>query len=253
MGAVLQEDGDMTGSGSGAETQTQTQTNLQNGVAIPAWLRGVIDAAGLESVRSAVIAAERRTSAEIVPMIVHRSITIGHVPLVLFFAQALILWMVLPYVAPYVALYAVPVPPYWLLEGIAVVFAFALTALLSRFDFWRRFLTPAADRTASVMSRAQLEFYQSNIKATQGSTGVLIFVSLLEHQAVVLADKAVSDRLPPDTWTNLMENLLIRIKQNEFSKGLCEAVSAMGDLLAKEFPIQPGDHNELPNTVIVKS
>lgn len=214
---------------------------------IPNWLRGIVDENGLEQIRQSVIGAELKTSGEIVPMLVHRSISTGHVPVILFLAQALILWFLLPYLAPYFSDI-----PYWVFEVGAVVVAGVSTWLQSDLDFWQRVLTSPSDRDESVMRRAQLEFYQSGIKKTQSSTGVLIMVSLLEHEAVILADKAVADQISNDTWETIIEKLLIRVKAGEFADGMSEAIASVGDLLRVPFPIRPGDHNELPNPLVIK-
>lgn len=214
---------------------------------IPKWLKGIASEKDLDLIRDAVVAAEKKTSCEIVPMIVHRSITTGHVPVILFLLHALILWILLPYAVEFL-----PSVPYLALEIAAILIAAGLTWLQKDLDIWQRWLTRDDDQDASAVSRAQLEFYQSNIKATKNSTGVLIFVSWLEHEAVVLADKPVAEKFPTETWNEIVKKLISHVKAGDFSGGMIDAIETTGDLLAKEFPIRPGDHNELPDLLVIK-
>ena len=214
---------------------------------IPKWLHYKLDRAGFEKIKAAVGLAETRTRGEIVPMIVRKSITTGHVPVVLFLGILLILWNLIPYasgLAHGVSVYAI--------ELVAVVLAAFLTWLLKDSSFWQRTLTSDSDEEASVMRRAQLEFFTSGIKTTEGRTGVLILVSLVEHRAVILADEAIASKLPDTTWQDVIKDMLFKIKDGDLAGGMSDAVDKVGRLLQKDFPILPGDRNELANKLVVK-
>lgn len=214
---------------------------------IPIWLTRVLDDQGAEKIATAVRQAEQRTSAEIVPMIVRRSVTIGHVPLLLFLIHILVLLLLLP-----VLVSGWSQIPYWGLELGVFIVAGVLAWLQSGWSFWHRYLTAPEDRELSARRRAELEFYESNIKQTSASTGVLIFVSLLEHQAVILADKAVAERFSKDIWREILDQLLASIKAGNFTAGMEKAIADVGRLLEKEFPVHPGDRNELPDPLVIK-
>ncbi len=216
---------------------------------IPGWLTSVMDQSGLERIRATVTTAEKRTSGEIVPMIVHSSIATGHVPLVAFLLFLAIFWGLLPFL---VSMGALPVD-YWGWAEVGVIaIAAALAWPLSKLDWFKRALTTGEDQAIAVGRRAQLEFYQSEIKATENKTGVLIFVSLLEHRAVVLADKAIAQKLPAETWNKIVELIIDETKKNDFTTGMCRAIEEVGEILAREFPIQVGDRNELADRLVIK-
>jgi putative membrane protein len=67
-----------------------------------------------------------------------------------------------------------------------------------------------------------------------------------------LGDEAISSRLKEETWVGVIDGLLKRMKAKQLKEGYVEAIAKVGDILAREFPIQPGDRNELPNTLVVK-
>ena len=214
---------------------------------IPKWLHYKLDRAGTEKIKTAVGLAETRTRGEIVPMIVRKSITTGHVPVVLFLGTLLILWNLIPYasaLAHGISVYAI--------ESIAVVLAAVITWLLKDSSFWQRTLTSDSDEEASVFRRAQLEFFTSGIKATEGRTGVLILVSLVEHRAVILADEAIASKLPETTWQEVIKDMLFKIKDGDLAGGISDAIDKVGRLLQKDFPIQAGDKNELSNKLVIR-
>ena len=214
---------------------------------IPKWLHYKLDRAGFEKIKAAVGLAETRTRGEIVPMIVRKSITTGHVPVVLFLGTLLILWNLIPYasaLAHGISVYAI--------ESIAVVLAAVITWLLKDSSFWQRTLTSDSDEEASVFRRAQLEFFTSGIKATEGRTGVLILVSLVEHRAVILADEAIASKLPETTWQEVIKDMLFKIKDGDLAGGISDAIDKVGRLLQKDFPIQAGDKNELSNKLVIR-
>lgn len=140
-----------------------------------------------------------------------------------------------------------------LLEVGGVVVAFVFSLFVSRVRFVQRLFVPEIDQIAQVDDRAELEFFESNIKATRDSTGVLIFVSLFEHRAVVLADKSIADRFPPNTWTEIMDGLLAKIKAGDMAGGFAWAIERTGELVSPYFPVKAGDRNELANDLIIKN
>jgi len=209
---------------------------------LPNWIRGRLDQAGLERIQAAVARAESKTSAELVPMIVHSSTHTRHAPYLIFFA----ILSVLLAVVPFVSTFSLPLDIWWI-EVLAILLAGGLAIFGAQLDRVRYFTVTKADRDSSVLMRAQLEFYESNIKATQGQTGILIFVSWMEREAVVLADQAIAKELPDETWTQVIEVLLTEIRRGDFAGGFCAAIDRCGDILAQRFPAQAANLNELKN------
>lgn len=201
----------------------------------------------IEKVTQAVEKAESRTSGEIVPMIVKRSSMVGQVPYqlaVLWFIVVLALYEWIPDIIFELFSYTT----FWV---IAIVGAgFFLWA--GNLSFFQRLLTSQAYKTVGVFQRAQLEFYQIKMQETRDRTGILIFVSLMEHQCVVLADKGIAEKLPDETWQGVVQQVIDGIKRKDPAGGLIAAVHTCGELLAQHFPPRPDDKNELPNKLIVK-
>ena len=149
-------------------------------------------------------------------------------------------------------LYWVLPGPIWIWDLAALVLSVVLAAVLSPLPFVQRLLTSKRDSASAVMTRAELEFLETGIPATEGRTGVLIFVSMHERRAVILGDKAISDRMKPEAWTEILAAMIVELKAGRVKEAFEGAIARVGDVLAREFPIQAGDTNELPNTLIVK-
>jgi len=114
-----------------------------------------------------------------------------------------------------------------------------------------RFLIPKHDQEYSVHTRAAAEFFRCGLVNTQRSTGVLLFVSLLERRVVVLADRSIIEKLPNNTWDQLVEEIIQLKKNKNLTDALTHGISKLGTVLGEHFPIQHDDRNELSNKLIL--
>lgn len=215
---------------------------------LPDWARRVLGDEGLERIETAIAEAESRTSGEIVPILVRRSSTIGHIPLVSF--TSLLLFAVLVDLPGHLA--ELVGGPYWVWLGACWLLASVLTWVLQRLDVVQRLLTPRVDQMQQVDIRAQVEFYELGVTETQDRTGILLFVSLMEHRAVVLADRMIADKLDAEVWQELVEMMIGGVKRGDLSAGMAEAIGRCGELLSTHFPIAENDTNELRDHLVVK-
>ena len=101
--------------------------------------------------------------------------------------------------------------------------------------------------TARVLIAAHQAFDSLHAHKTAGGTGVVIYLSLFEHRVCVWADRAVSAKVPETEWKEITEGLVRALRDGKARDGMIDAIRRCGDVLAKHFPIQPSDVNELPN------
>ena len=216
-------------------------------IELPSWVKGVLDDAGRERIEAAIGAADSRTSGEIVPLVLRRSSTVGHVPLLALTLLLLCVWLGdLP--ARCSALGGPELAWMGAWWALAAVLAWGLARLQSV----QRLLTPRADQSQQVDARAQIEFYELDIRRTKGKTGVLLMASLMEHRAVVLADRAIAEQLDAEVWQEVVDRIVAGVKAGDLARGLVEAIERCGELLAPHFPIAEGDVNELRDHLVVK-
>lgn len=110
---------------------------------------------------------------------------------------------------------------------------------------WGRFLKRASRRRQIVWNRALDLFHQ--ITPTRGLTGVLIFVSVEEKQAAIVADKGIASKVPADYWHAPHALLATAMEQDRHAEGIIQAVDMIAAELARHFPRQDDDINELPD------
>jgi putative membrane protein len=113
----------------------------------------------------------------------------------------------------------------------------------------RPLLAPAWVRREEAAKLARLQFSAQVQHRTAERVGVLLFVSLAERHIEIMVDRAVDARIPPQAWNVIVEGFAARIRQGKLADGFIEAVERAAVLLEREFPIQPGDKDELPNRV----
>ncbi|MFM2302204.1 MAG: hypothetical protein RLZZ84_1940 [Pseudomonadota bacterium] len=213
-----------------------------------------------DRVGAAVAAAERRSAGEIVTILAESSDTYHDVAL---------LWSA---AVGFIALGALAFAPDFYLGIIdrltgewetfwhpGKLFALALTVGVVKFtamwlmQLWRPLrliLVPAAVKHARVRARAVTCFKIGAEARTHGHTGILIYLSLAERRAEIVADAAIAERVAPEVWGDAMAAMLAQLRQGQTANGLIAAVDRVGAVLAQHFPRAADDRNELPDRLI---
>ena len=113
------------------------------------------------------------------------------------------------------------------------------------------FLIPPPLKTFRVHERAIRHFKVGAERRTHGRTGVLIYVSLKEHRAEIVADEPIAEKVSAEVWGEAMADMLAGIKQGQLAEGIAAGVRDVGAVLAAHFPRDEEDTNELPDRLIV--
>ncbi|UKK84156.1 hypothetical protein L7H23_16545 [Sphingopyxis sp. BSN-002] len=114
----------------------------------------------------------------------------------------------------------------------------------------RLWLTPRAILAGRVRARAVDLFKVGTEAKTLGRTGVLLYVSLREHRADIVADEAIASKVAPEVWGDAMASLIELVRKGKPGEGMAEAVRQMGVVLAEHFPRGSENPNELPDRLI---
>jgi putative membrane protein len=94
------------------------------------------------------------------------------------------------------------------------------------------------------------QFLARNVHLTTARTGVLIFVSLAERYAEVVADAGIDAKVPQETWNGIVADLIAHARKDRLADGFVTAIGAVGALLSTHFPHRPDDANELDDHVV---
>ena len=114
----------------------------------------------------------------------------------------------------------------------------------------RMALTPRATKARRVRRRAIMLFKVGAEKRTASRTGVLLYLSLAEHRAEIVADEAIHGKVTPETWGEAMVALIDAVRAGRPGEGMAAAVARIGAVLAEHFPHTGTDPNELPDRLI---
>ncbi|HEY0270247.1 MAG TPA: hypothetical protein VGC10_04575, partial [Sphingomonas sp.] len=79
----------------------------------------------------------------------------------------------------------------------------------------------------------------------------LLYLSLAEHRAEIIADAAINAKVTPETWGDAMAALIDAVKDGRPGDGMVASIGKIGQVLAEHFPRSPDDTNELPDRLIL--
>ena len=133
---------------------------------------------------------------------------------------------------------------------VLLTLAFLVVRLLLTYMPLRLALTPGRTKTRRVHRRAVEMFRTCCEIRTRGRTGVLIYLSVGERRAEILADKAISDQVEPEVWGAAMAVLVDEVKAGRPGQGLAKAVDQVGAVLVPILPPKVDNPNELPDRVV---
>jgi putative membrane protein len=219
-----------------------------------------ISEADHQRVSSAVAAAEAHTAGELVTVVADRSDGYSDVALiwaVLVAFMSLALYALFPEF--YLGLIEAALGGWnheWtyrevlLLACGGAIVKFLVVWWLLHWPPLRFALVPGRIRTARALGRAVDLFKVGAERRTHGRTGILIYLSMREHRAEIVADEAITSIVPPETWGEAMAALLAEIREGRVADGMIAAVERVGRVLAEHFPRTNDDINELPDRLI---
>jgi putative membrane protein len=193
-----------------------------------------------EAVSAAIHAAEQRSSGQIVCVLARSSSAYAHVP---------ILWSsLLALIVPWPLIYFTP----WSVQRIFLVqlVVFLVAALLFSWMPLRLLLVPRAAQRRRAHRAAVEQFVVRRVANTRNRTGILIYVSLAEHYARIIADEGIAQKVPQAEWQAALDTMVSHMRAGEVAAGFIAAIERCGAVLAAHAP-PDGSDNELPDRLYV--
>lgn len=211
-------------------------------------------------VTAAVAEAESHTAGEIVTVVADRSDGYSDVALAWSAIVAFTALVVLALFPDFYLWLADKVLDHWAHEWTPrEIFTLAAAIAIAKFlgtwllqlwpplKFW---LVLPSIKTRRTFARAVSLFKVGAERRTHGRTGILIYLSMREHRAQILADEAIASKVPAETWGEAMAAMLEHIRDGRCADGMIAAVEKVGAVLAEHFPRTEDDQNELPDRLI---
>lgn len=192
-----------------------------------------------ERIASAIRSAETKTSGEIVCVLARTSSDTTALPVVIAAVTALALpWLL-------VALTAMTVHRILVLQ-ILVFLALLVLLCLPRI---RIALIPRKARRAIAHRAAMAQFAMRGIAHKKDRSGIMIFVSLAERYARIIADDGIAARVPQSEWQAAVNALVAHMRDGRIADGFITAIDLCGNKLATHFPRTATSNDVLPDRI----
>jgi putative membrane protein len=199
-------------------------------------MKAKFDKSASNAIAQVVADIEKQTNAEVVVIVRGRSGTYRHADY-LFGAIVALLGVILILFLPW------EFHTYWIPFDVAALFV-AGAWVASRGDFIRRLLTTKAFQTKAARAGAAAAFYEAGIANTSAENGLLVYLSLLERQVEIIADRGILTSVPPLEWNHAVHKMK-ESAQRPTPATLIEGLESLGKLLAEHLPATGENPNEL--------
>lgn len=102
------------------------------------------------------------------------------------------------------------------------------------------------------IGRAEQLFTELKMAETAQRNGVLLYLSFKPQLIAVMGDEGIHQKVGDEFWQSVYAAMKNRCQQGEFTLAICEGIAQVEQQLARYFPLQSNDENELDNKVVIK-
>jgi putative membrane protein len=192
------------------------------------------------AVSAAIAEAEKRTCGQIVCVLAHSSSDYAYIPILWASALALLL--------PWPLIYFTQ----WSVQKIflAQLVVFIVAGIIFSWTPLRMMFVPRPLRQAQAHRAALEQFVVRRIAHTKNRCGVLIFVSLAEHYARIIADDGIAQKVHNAEWQAAIDALTAHMRDSRIAAGFIAAIERCSAVLAAHAP-PDGSPNALPDRLYV--
>jgi uncharacterized membrane protein len=103
----------------------------------------------------------------------------------------------------------------------------------------------------SARERALDIFAQLRIWDTAHNNGVLIYLLLADRRVEIVADRGIDTLVGAAGWEKICRDMEVDFKASHFEAGVIKGIAAVSRELARYFPAQGAQRNELPDKPVV--
>jgi putative membrane protein len=198
-----------------------------------------ISAQDRERISNAIRAAEAGTSGEIVCVLAQTSSDATALPVLIAAVAALAL--------PWLLVASTAMTVHGILS-LQIVLFLVLTVILC-LPRVRVALMPRRARRAVAHRAAMEQFTARGIARKKDRCGILIFVSLAERYARIIADEGIAARVRQSEWQAAVDALVAHMRDGRVADGFITAINVCGVELARHFPRTEASGEELPDRI----
>ena len=101
------------------------------------------------------------------------------------------------------------------------------------------------------LDRSLAIFKQLEMDKTAARNAVLIYIAYKDHQCSIIGDIGIHQFVGDNFWQQQCKTMTSYFKNKQYSLGVVSTIEKIANELAKYFPLQINDIDELPNEVII--
>ena len=105
-------------------------------------------------------------------------------------------------------------------------------------------------RRTDPLKFARKRVVELRMTQTRHRNAVLIYLVPLTRQFAVVGDAGVHEKCGDTFWQQVSAGMVGLLKQGRFTEAILAAIQMIGDILARHFPRDPDDRNELPDRIV---
>jgi putative membrane protein len=200
-----------------------------------------ISAQEKHQIAAAIERAEQMTSGEIVCVVARSSSNYEAIPLLWAMAAAL----AVPW--PLAAFTALSVQRIYLLQLFSF-FGLLAVLMIPRIRMW---LVPRSLARRRAHLAAMEQFMVRGLSFTTNRTGLLIFTSMAERYARIIADAGIAAKVPQHVFDQAVKAILKQAARGDVTTGMVQAIEICSSTLAQSFPKEANADNQLPDRVYI--
>jgi uncharacterized membrane protein len=110
---------------------------------------------------------------------------------------------------------------------------------------------PYLFRPRPARARAEELFARLRVWDTEHNSGVLIYVQLVDRRIEIVADRGISKKVEQTEWDAVCRAMEASFRKKLYAEGALEAIASVTRILARRFPAQGENPNELPDKPLV--
>ncbi len=103
----------------------------------------------------------------------------------------------------------------------------------------------------TAQQRALEVFSNLRVWDTEHNNGVLIYLLLADRDVEIVADRGIHTRLGQETWEAICREMEAAFRDGQFEEGVLRGIHAVGEHLARHFPVRHAKPDELPDVPVM--
>jgi uncharacterized membrane protein len=101
----------------------------------------------------------------------------------------------------------------------------------------------------SALDRAREVFASLSLHETRQRNGVLFYVAIEDRRLAIYGDQGINQVVPDNFWKSTTELVVSHLSQGNLVDGLEKGIAEAGLQLARFFPYQKDDENEISDDI----